>query len=97
MPTSAILIIEQGTSVFIGAFDKQIAENFIKDIFKSNDIEVDRKVIEAIIDTVGTLIPIYLQINVIKLRDRFISEIIFFRMWTIFSRKFSTRSYSRII
>lgn len=50
--------------VFIGAFDKQIAENFIKDIFKSNDIEVDRKVIEAIIDTVGTLIPIYLQIMI---------------------------------
>jgi len=38
-----------------------------------------------------------IKINVIKLRDRFISKVIFFDMRTILSWKFSTWSYSRII
>jgi len=50
--------------VSIGAFDKITAENFIKDIFKSNEIEAGNKIVDAIMKTVGTLIPIYLQIMI---------------------------------
>ncbi len=49
-------------SVIIGAFEGPTAENFIKDLFQSKELTPTAEVIAEIIEVVGTLIPIYLQI-----------------------------------
>ena len=50
--------------IVIGPFEHHVAEDFIRMLFKVNGISVDDKVIKAIMDVVGTMIPIYLQIMV---------------------------------
>lgn len=48
----------------IGAFETQVAIDFIKKIFEANEISISDKVIQKIIEVVGTMIPIYLQIMI---------------------------------
>ncbi len=54
--------INDVTSISIGPFIPSVARDFTKKVFQSKGIEVDNKVIDTIIETVGTLIPIYLHI-----------------------------------
>ncbi|MCK5059508.1 MAG: hypothetical protein KAT34_22855 [Candidatus Aminicenantes bacterium] len=51
-------------TVQIGAFEPHVAVDFIKKIFETKELEVDKNVIKAIIEAVGTLIPIYLHIMI---------------------------------
>jgi len=48
----------------IGPFDSRAAKDFIKEIFKAKEIPVGDQVIQSIMDIVGTMIPIYLQIMI---------------------------------
>lgn len=50
--------------IIIGLFDQQTAEGFIRKIFQLKEIEVNNQVIKSILDVVGIMIPIYLQIMV---------------------------------
>ncbi len=49
-------------NLLIGPFEHQEAEDFIRKIFQIKEIPVDNRVTQTIIEVVGTMIPIYLQI-----------------------------------
>lgn len=51
-------------SIAIGPFSNTAAETFIKRIFQVKGLSLDKKVVKAIMQEVGTLIPMYLQIMI---------------------------------
>lgn len=56
--------INDVAKIIIGPFEHNVVEDFIKEIFRAKEIPVTDRVIKTIIEVVGTLIPIYLQIMI---------------------------------
>lgn len=56
--------INDVAKINIGPFERRVVEDFIKEVFRVKGIPADDRVIQTIIEVVGTLIPIYLQIMI---------------------------------
>jgi hypothetical protein len=56
--------INDVNKIIIGPFEQNVAEDFIKKLFKVKEIPIEKQVIQRIMKVVGTMIPIYLQIMV---------------------------------
>lgn len=60
----SIATINDLEKISIGAFNKNDAENFIVKLFKSEAVEVDKEIVNKILDVIGTHIPYFIQVLV---------------------------------
>ncbi len=52
------------TKISVGAFDKVTARNFVSELFKSENIEINEEITDKILEISGTYIPYFIQLVV---------------------------------
>ncbi|ODS36457.1 hypothetical protein BEH94_01155 [Candidatus Altiarchaeales archaeon WOR_SM1_SCG] len=60
----SIATINDLEKIYIGEFNKKDAENFIIELFKSEDVDVDKGIVNKILDLIGKHIPYFIQVLV---------------------------------